>query len=417
MQKFSIKCHLKKDKAKKGITPIYIRIYLDGKKTEISTGLSIDIKNWNSSQDKAKSSCRNADLINTYLNRSSGEIERIFLEKSALGHEVTLREIKNTFLKIEEYKEKTIMDAFTYQISKLEEKWKADLIHKATMLRYKATKTKLIGFMKQQYGVEDYGLSKLRLSFITEFEHYLLTTGGLQRNTAHKNLIILKKVIKIAIQLDWLQSNPFQAFQCSYKNPKRVVLTQEELHRIESKKFSIQRLTEVRDVFLFQCYTGFSYTDLFEFDRNAVNIGIDQEYWITTHRKKTGNRESVPLLPIAMKIINQYKGHPECIAKNKLLPVNSNQRYNSYLKEIADLCGINKKITTHIARHTFATTVTLANGVPIETVSKMLGHTKLATTQIYAKVLDQKVSEDMQQLRKKLSTNTENSQIAVQKYG
>jgi site-specific recombinase XerD len=213
--------------------------------------------------------------------------------------------------------------------------------------------------------------------------------------------------MKVAVLNEWVTASPFTPFKCSYRNPERVFLTQEEIDRIKNKEFTIERLEKVRDVFLFQCYTGFAYSDIFEFDQNAVSIGIDGEHWISTYRKKTGNRESVPLLPIAMEIIEEYRDHRDCVEKNTLLPVNTNERYNSYLKEIADLCGIKKNITTHVARHTFATTITLSNGVPIETVSRMLGHSKLATTQIYAKVLDRKVSEDMKVLREKLSGSTQ----------
>jgi integrase len=158
----------------------------------------------------------------------------------------------------------------------------------------------------------------------------------------------------------------------------------------------------VRDVFIFCCYTGFAYSDAYKFERDALTIGIDGEYWLSTNRQKTGTRESVPLLPIALENIQKYQDHEYCKAYNKLLPVNSNQRYNAYLKELADICGIKKKVTTHIARHTFATTVTLANGVPIETVSSMLGHNSIRTTQIYAKVVEKKVSEDMLMLKAKL---------------
>jgi integrase len=169
-----------------------------------------------------------------------------------------------------------------------------------------------------------------------------------------------------------------------------------------NKEFNIERLKEVRDVFVFCCYTGFAYADVFKFNQNAVMIGLDGNYWLSTNRQKTGTKEKVPLLPIALEIIERYKNHPYCVEQNKLLPVNSNQRYNSYLKELADACNINKHLTTHIARHTFATTVTLANGVPIETVSAMLGHTNIRTTQIYAKVVEKKMSEDMEILKSKL---------------
>lgn len=208
--------------------------------------------------------------------------------------------------------------------------------------------------------------------------------------------------MNMSVGLDWIPSNPFNNFRCSYTAPDREVLTQEELDTIRFKDIPNPRLSEVRDVFVFCCYTGFAYSDIYKFEYDAVTKGIDGESWLSTNRQKTGTKESVPLLPVALDIIQKYRDHKYCIGANKLLPVNSNQRYNSYLKEIADICNINKKITSHIARHTFATTVTLANGVPIETVSSMLGHNSIRTTQIYAKVVEKKVSEDMQSLKAKL---------------
>ena len=176
------------------------------------------------------------------------------------------------------------------------------------------------------------------------------------------------------------------------------------------KDFGSDRMNEVRDVFIFCCYTGFAYSDVYQFERNAVMKGLDGNLWLSTNRQKTGTKESVPLLPIPLQIIEKYQDNEYCIKYNKLLPINSNQRYNSYLKELADICNINKNLTSHIARHTFATTVTLANGVPIETVSAMLGHQNIRTTQIYAKVVEQKVSDDMEMLRAKLFSSQTKSQ-------
>ena len=302
---------------------------------------------------------------------------------------------------------KTIIDAFEYHDKKMEEMVKIGKITRKTLLRYQSTQKKVVVFMNRKYKMDDMPLKDMRLSFITEFDHYLLTVEKLQSNTAHKVIKIVKKIMNQAVALDWIPSNPFNQFKCTYKNPERIVLTQTEIDKLKNKELKIQRLEEVRDIFIFQCYTGFAYTDLYNFKRNDVVIGIDGDYWLSIYRQKTGTKENVPLLPVALEIIEKYKDHPECQTQNKLLPVNSNYRYNAYLQELADLCGIEKKITTHLARHTFATTVTLSNGVPIETVSKMLGHTRLATTQIYAKVLEGKVSQDMRALKEKLNQQDE----------
>jgi integrase len=171
---------------------------------------------------------------------------------------------------------------------------------------------------------------------------------------------------------------------------------------ISKKVLHSVRLDQVRDIFLFSCYTGLAYVDVKNLQRSQLTIGVDGEKWIFTERKKTDTTTHIPILPQAMKLIKKYEDHPECENQGKVLPVLSNQKMNSYLKEIADLSGITKELTFHIARHTFATTITLANGVPIETVSKLLGHKSLKQTQHYAKILDNKISEDMKKLRDKM---------------
>lgn len=407
-QKLKLKFYPLLQQVKFGEAPLYCKITIDGARAQFTSPYKINPDLWDKKNMCMTGSYANQMVVNAYINQVRSELNNLFLKVVASGELISAKELKALYLgvEVEEPKKKTICDAFDYHIAKLEEKYNAKLIHRNTWLRYIATKKKVIAFAKLRYHVNDIPLDELKYSFITEFEHYLLTKDKLVPNTAHKNLVHLKKVMKVAVLLEWVTASPFTPFQCSYRNPERVFLTQEEIDRIKNKEFTIERLEKVRDVFLFQCYTGFAYSDIFEFDQNSVSIGIDGEYWISTYRKKTGNRESVPLLPIAMEIIEKYRDHRDCVEKNTLLPVNTNERYNSYLKEIADLCGIKKNITTHVARHTFATTITLSNGVPIETVSRMLGHSKLATTQIYAKVLDRKVSEDMKILKEKLSGST-----------
>jgi site-specific recombinase XerD len=408
-QKLKVTFYPYLQRAKNGESPLYCKIMIDGARAQFASPYKVDPERWDKKNIKFKGTGSAQMVINAYIDQVKSELNNLFLRAVASNELISAKELKAKYLgiEIEQPKKKTICDAFDYHIAKLQEKFDVNLIHRNTLLRYKATKAKMIKFMKLQLRRSDLPLDELKFSFITDFEHYLITKDKLSSNTAHKNLIHLKKVVKVAVILEWINASPFTQFQCSYKNPERVFLTQEEIDKIKNKEFTIDRLTKVRDVFLFQCYTGFAYADLFKFDQNALSLGIDGDYWITTTRKKTGNRESVPLLPIAMEIIEKYREHPFCVEHNRLLPVNTNERYNSYLKEIADLCGIRKNITTHVARHTFATTVTLSNGVPIETVSKMLGHTKLATTQIYAKVLDRKISEDMRVLREKLNQQGE----------
>lgn len=407
-QKLRVSNRLNLQREKEGKHPIYIRIYVDSKKSEIFSDYWIKASEWNSNQRMVKTNNPRADLINAFLKKLHTSIETDFYELRAQNQNTTALILKERYLGIDSApSHKSILDAFDYHNTKMEEQVKIGKVVKKTHERYIITKNKVKVFMKHQYKLKDMPLPDLRLRYVTEFEHYLLTKDKLQSNTAHKYIKNLKKIMNLAVGLDWIPSNPFNNFRCSYITPKREVLSQEELDILRLKDISIQRLAEVRDVFVFCCYTGFAYSDIYQFEYNAISKGIDGEYWLSTNRQKTGVKESVPLLPIAMDIITKYRDHPYCISSNRLLPVNSNQRYNAYLKEIADICGIEKKITSHIARHTFATTVTLANGVPIETVSSMLGHSSIRTTQVYAKVIEKKVSEDMQNLKEKLSKKNE----------
>lgn len=243
---------------------------------------------------------------------------------------------------------------------------------------------------------------------MTDFENFLRDhkpeghKKAIGNSGAMTHLIRLKKMINLAIKLEWMQKSPFLSYKIKIQHEQRICLTPIELSNLEKKIFTLYRLDYVRDLFVFCCYTGLAYIDAMNLTPQSLSDGIDGNKWIKTHRQKTNTPVNTPLLPKALKLLKKYEDDPRAISNGKLFPVMSNQKMNSYLKEIADLCGIDKNLTFHLARHTFATTVTLSDGVPIETVSKMLGHTKIATTQIYAKVLERKVSDDMERLRKKL---------------
>ena len=225
---------------------------------------------------------------------------------------------------------------------------------------------------------------------------------GALPNTAlwyHKHV---KKTFNTAIALGYVTHSPYESFKPTRNESHRDFLTLEEVTKIKSKNIQISRLELVRDVFVFACYTGLSYSDIAKLNLNHIQTGNDGNVWIIIDRSKTESRCRIPLLPIANDILKRYENHPVVVTANRLLPVYCNQKMNTYLKEIATICGIQKNIIMHVARHTFATSVTLSNGVPIETVSKMLGHSSLKTTQIYAKIVDSKILTDMNQLRIKL---------------
>ncbi|MCG2462495.1 site-specific integrase, partial [Flavobacteriaceae bacterium F89] len=234
--------------------------------------------------------------------------------------------------------------------------------------------------------------------FITGLEYYLKTTRKCAHNSAIKYIINFKKIIRIAHANDWIDKDPFLHWKGKLKIVEREFLTEEEIQKIIDLDLKMERLDQVRYIFVFCCFTG---ADVKKLNRRDISLGMDGEEWVKTKRSKTDTRSNIPILPIAKTIFEKYKDNELLKEKEMVLPVLSNQKMNAYIKEIADLCGISKNLTFHSARHTFATTVTLTNGVPIESVSKMLGHTNLKTTQHYAKILDMKVAKDMAILRSK----------------
>ena len=239
--------------------------------------------------------------------------------------------------------------------------------------------------------------------FLMGFELYLKADEHIGHNTALKYIQFLKRVINYGIGMEWLKHDPFKAFKCTLHQVIRECLTQEEIDSIQAKEFVSERLGNVRDIFVFSCYTGLAYADVKKLKLSEIVKGIDGKLWIQTYRAKTNTRVPIPLLPQALALVEKYKNRTD--AKGLVFPTPSNQKMNAYLKEIADVCDITKKLTFHIARHSFATSITLSNGVPIETVSKMLGHTNIKTTQIYSKVVDFKISGDMARLGEKLISN------------
>jgi site-specific recombinase XerD len=399
-QTFSILFWLSKSKVRNGKAPIYCRISVNGVRTEIATKRSVEISKWNSSAGNLKGNSEEARTINTYLSMMRTEILNHYNLLVAKSEHVTVDKLKNALLGIKE-EQKTLLGVIKFHNEKMLDRVKID-ISKSTYTKFETIRKKLEAFLKKQYHVKDILIVDLKNKFVVDFEHYLRVEEKIGLNTCTKYIRSLKKIMNLCVANEWLIKNPFDNFKCTTVSTVREVLTLEELIQLENKEIEIERLNEVRDVFLFCCYTGFAFIDVFQLTEKELTTGIDGNKWIFTNRQKTGNQSNVPLLPQALRILEKYKSHPVREITGKLFPVKSNQKMNAYLKEIGTLCKFDKNLTMHLARHTFATTVTLSNGVPIETVSKMLGHTKLATTQIYAKVLEQKVSQDMSILMEKM---------------
>lgn len=282
---------------------------------------------------------------------------------------------------------------------------------KATFGKYRTTLDHSVSFLKWKFQRPDIELSAIGFSFLTDFEFWLKSVQNCNHNTTIKYISNLRKIINVCLKNGWLVKDPFIGFKMTKKEVNRDILTEEELQTLISKEIQNIRIRQVRDIFVFSCFTGLAYIDAKRLKRSEIIIGMDGERWIYTRRKKTDSPTRIPLLPLVQDIMNIYKDHPQCISDDCLLPVPSNAKLNAYLKEVADICGISKHLTFHIARHTFATTVTLNNGVPIESVSKMLGHKSIKITQIYAKILDRKVSEDMGLLREKFAARDKEKKL------
>lgn len=383
------------------LAPIFFRVTIGGQRVEISAKRSWDPSRWETEAGKAKGTKEDARTLNTYLDTLRAKLNKQFNQLLSGDEPVTAELLKNAFLN-KVAPSKSIMEVLTYHNEQVAARVGTDYAP-ATLRRYRVGLKKVKLFLKHQYQRADMPLDQLNRRFITEFEHFLKTVEGIQHNTSMNYIKYLKKTVLLALSYEWLDKNPFVGIKHSIREVTREFLSTEELARMVEKPFSIRRLDEVRDIFVFSCYTGYAYADVLKLTPDHILTGINGKKWIMTQRIKTETRSNVPLLPPALAILAKYARDPECLAKERLLPVKSNQKMNAYLKEVADMCGITKPLTFHIARHTFATTVTLTNGVPIETVSSMLGHKNLRTTQIYAKVVEHKVGEDMDRLEERLN--------------
>lgn len=383
-----------------GLFPIYTRITVNGKRIEMSTGRFVDPSKWSTSAGKMKGQSEEARSVNRQLDMLKIKIIDIQMELIHQNIPITAKAFKSKLLGLDE-KQRMLIPIFEDHNKKIEE-----LVGKeyapGTLERYKTSLKHTIDFLEWKYKISDIDILKINHAFITEYEFYLRSVRNCSNNTAVKYIKNFGKIIKICLANNWIDKNPLSNYKAKVREVERVYLTEEEIQKILNKEFPTERLSLVRDIFLFSCFTGLAYIDVKNLTKSHISLGIDGEKWIFTHRQKTESASKIPILPVTQLIIDKYLEHPQCLNENRLLPILSNQKMNAYLKEIAGICEINKELTFHIARHTFATTVTLSNGVPIESVSKMLGHKNLRTTQHYAKVLDRKVSDDMRLLKEKL---------------
>jgi integrase len=379
----------------KGLVPVIFRIKYHSQTAQISTGYSIKPKDWIQEKSLVKNSAENAAVINQHLKDLELKTSNIF---SKMFHEgdIYLGNIIDK-LRGKEDGPVSLLNLITLYNNRLLKRVGVD-IKMVTYKKYQITEKKLVAFL-HYIGKKDIRLKELKQGFIEDFNTFMKDHYGNNQNTTGKHLKNLKSYIAFAVSNEWLTKSPFSEYRVTYRPKEKPYLSLDEIHRIEQKQFDFKRIKIVKDLFLFQCYTGLSFSDLAGLKGSNVTTGIDGGQWIIKNRLKTEVRSAIPLLPKALDIILFYNSEYKTAYDKPLLPNNTIQKYNSYLKEIADMCGINKVLSSHAGRRTFASTVALSNGISIESISQMLGHTSTKITHQYARVTDMKVAAEMEKIK------------------
>ena len=402
-QTFRVYFTIKSDKAKDGKAPLYAAVTVNKEKAFIALKQQISLSIWDFGKGCAKGTRDESRTVNAFLDEVRLSLGNSYKELLLKGKLITPKAVKDLFLG-ETDETFTLNKLMTYH-----NETSGKSLNYETLRHYYVTQRYLSSYVETHYKAQDLLLKDLNHGFIQGFDAFLRSVKPkdhhkpLNDNGIKVHLKRLKKMVHLAQDMQWIDHDPFATFRIRMKKVARDYLTEVELHAIENKIFDLERLALIKDLFIFSCYTGLAYGDLMSLRPAQVVVAEDGDLWIRTAREKTLEPVNLPLLPKAVDLINKYKSNERSLYNGTVFPVLSNQKVNSYLKEIADFCNIHKNLTFHMARHTFATTVTLSNGVPIETVSKILGHTKVATTQIYARVVERKLKEDMHALKLKLS--------------
>lgn len=401
MNSFSTLFYLKDERRdKNGKAGLYLRITEDGRRTSISLNRKIDPSKWDSRMNKLKGKGYEAEELNRFMATIRHKVNKIQHDLIEEGQPFTVHDIKDKYLG-KDAKLKMLIKLFDEHNQQMEKLVGIEFAL-GTYKRYHTTRSHVADYIKTEYRKNDIPVRDVDLKFIKGFEYFLKVTKECNHNSALKYVNNFKKIVRIAVGNDWISKDPFYNYKVQFKTVEREFLSKEELQALIDKKIEGDRLNVVRDMFALCCFTGLAYVDIQSLRPDEIYQNEEGGFYIKSKRTKTDTGFTIPLLPTALAIIKKYKDHPKVVNKDCVIPVLSNQKSNAYLKEIADRCNIKKNLTTHLARHTFATTVTLTNGVPIETVGKMLGHKNLRTTQHYAKIIDSKVEEDMKVLREKL---------------
>lgn len=383
---------------KNGEASIYLRITVNGEVADISTKRSVRPDMWDQRRECSLGKLHRDKELNHYLETLKIRLYQIHREFEIDGKRISAKALRERYYGKDE-SSKTIGDVYREHNQKCRALIGIDYT-RSTVEKFDTSLSHLQEYIRYQYGKEDVLLSDVNGQFVTNFDFYLKTVRKCQNNSSIKHLKNLKKVVRIAIANDWIKKDPFYGIQFKHDETHIEFLTQEELERVMNKEFELPRLALVRDIFTFCAFTGLAFVDIKNLTPDHLMKDNNGALWIRKPRQKTGNMSNIPVLSVTKELIQKYAGHPECQRRGVLMPVLSNQKMNSYLKEIADLCGITKKLTTHVARYTAATVVFLANNVSIENVAKILGHSNTKMTQHYAKVLDSSIMRDMADVEK-----------------
>ena len=387
---FGLLFYIRRDKTnKKGEAPVFMRLTINGERADASIKRFIEPHAWNSAKGKANEKSRGGKDLNLYLDAISANILRIQRDLELDKKEVSAQIILNRYLGKEQSDRHTLMEVFRAHNEKCRALSGISLAP-GTVIRYETE-----AFLRTTYKKEDCYLDEITHQFVEDYDFYLRTVRRCCHNTTTKYLLNFKKIIRIALAKGWMKKDPFAQVHFHFEPVEREFLEKQELKVLLNKEITITRLSQVRDIFCFCCLTGLAFMDVQQLKPEHLVADIHGKIWIRKARQKTKNMCNIPLLDEAQKIIDRYRDHPYCQTHGVLLPVCSNQKMNSYLKELADICGIRKNLSTHCARHTFAT-LTLASGATIDNVAKMLGHANVNMTRRYAKVLDSSIMRDME---------------------
>jgi integrase/recombinase XerD len=390
----------KNRKNKKNQSPLFCRLTLNGNRKQLSTGINIETEHWDSKNQVILKSHKSAILYNSELDKIKSKVSNIYMILRLQENPYSVEDIHDKYLGKELKKSEFVLSYYKQYLSKIKKLVGLE-IKDNTYNKFVYVGNHLEAFLKWKYKKADYPLQDLSLQFLNDFDYYLKTEKKQEQITINKTIQRLRTPIKQAISEGYLDRDPFILHKSKTVRKTVIFLTTAALKTLEDAVFQQKRLTVIQDLFIFCCYTGLAYNEMAHLSKQNIQIGFDDVNWIQMKREKTQRQISIPILPKAQEIIEKYSNDT-----NLVFPSISNQKFNSYLKEIADITGIEKRLTHHIARKTFASTVLLYNDVPMEIVSELLGHSNMIITQeSYGKVVQRKVSEEMKKLKLRICTN------------